>query len=152
MARRRLVWLALVLVFVAVLAVGSRSGSGPATLDSQVLAVAKTVRCPTCESQSVADSKAPASEAIRIEIRDQLAAGRTPAEVRAFLVGRFGSDILLKPEASGTAGLVWAIPVVVFVLAGAGLALAFVRWKGSDLPDPTEQERAAVDAALRDQR
>ena len=34
-------------------------------------------------------------------------AGESDGEIVAFLVSRYGSDILLKPEGSGVASLVW---------------------------------------------
>lgn len=142
-------WLVLALVLVVALIVGTRADGSPKTLDERTLAIAREVRCPTCESQSSADSNAPASEAIRNEIRDQLEAGRSPGQIRGFLVSRFGSDILLKPRSSGVAGLVWAIPVAVLVLALAGLTFAFRRWKRqSRIVAASDADRLIVDRAL----
>lgn len=141
-------WLALIVVLGGLLFIGSRGHERPATLDQRVLAVARDIRCPTCESQSAADSTAPASEAIRAEIRRQLKAGRSPGQIRSFLVGRFGSDILLKPERSGISGLVWAIPVFVFICALAMMVGTFRRWRASEGASPTDDDRAAVARAL----
>lgn len=135
-------------VLVGALWVGAQRNERPQTMDERVLSVARVVRCPTCESQSAADSNAPASEAIRAEIRAQLEQGRTPAQVRTYLVSRFGSDILLKPEATGVAGLVWAIPVVVLIGALVALGLAFRRWRPGAVEPPTRDEREAVERAL----
>jgi cytochrome c-type biogenesis protein CcmH len=150
MARRAGPWIVLAGVLAGLLWVGAQHSDRPRTLDERVLAVARDVRCPTCESQSAADSNAPASEAIRGEIRAQLKQGRSPAQIRAFLVSRFGSDILLKPEASGIAGLVWAIPVVVLVVAALGLGLGFRRWRPAAAGPPTPDERDAVERAMRE--
>ena len=126
--RRWLPWLALALVLVAALAIGARHRSST-SLDTHVRRIASQVKCPTCQGQSAADSNAASSEAIRDEIRVRLQEGQSDGEIRAYLVSRFGRDILLKPPASGISGLVWALPVVVFVAAGAALAVSFRRWR-----------------------
>lgn len=150
-ARRSAPWLVLAVILAGALWVGAQRSSDPKTLDERVLSVAREVRCPTCESQSAADSNAPASEAIRAEIRTQLERGRTPGQVRGYLVSRFGTDILLKPEASGVAGLVWAIPVVVLIAALTALGLAFRRWRTGTIEPPTPGDREVVDRALQEE-
>src|SRR5207248_4839187 len=105
-------WLALAMVLVVALAIGARH-HGTETLDTHVRRIASEVKCPTCQGESAADSNAASSEAIRDEIRTRLQQGQSDGEIRAFLVSRFGRDILLKPSASGVSGLVWALPVVV---------------------------------------
>ncbi len=130
------------------LTIGVTGQRGARTEDEKVRQVASTVRCPTCRGLSAAESDAKAAQAVRDEIRTQLRAGRSPAEIRAFLAGRYGKDILLTPSSSGVTGLVWVIPVVALVAAVAGLAVVFRRWH--DRPDltPTSDERALVEQAL----
>src|SRR3989442_1671974 len=62
-ARRILPWLALVAVLVVALVVGTRGESGKLTVDQRVHRVADELRCPTCRSQSMADSDAAAAKA-----------------------------------------------------------------------------------------
>jgi cytochrome c-type biogenesis protein CcmH len=126
--RRWAPWIALGVVLVIALAIGARRQPSQ-TVDAHVRRIASQVRCPTCEGQSVADSNAAASEAIRDEIRTRLQQGQSDGQIKAFLVSRFGRDILLKPPADGIDGLVWALPVVVFVAAAGGLFIAFRRWR-----------------------
>ena len=146
---RRLPWLALVAVLAAALAVGTRDGGGPATEEARVERIASALKCPTCRSIAVADSDAPTSQAIRDEIARQVREGRSDAEVRQSLVDRYGKDILLKPEGSGVGALAWALPVVATVLAFAGLAYAFARWRRLSGPRaPTDADRTLVERAL----
>ena len=121
-------YLILVPVIGTALFLGSGRDSGPPTAEQRSDRIAAEVRCPTCEGLSVAESEAPASQAIRQEIRRRVDAGQSDDEVRSFLVSRYGKNILLRPEATGIAGLVWALPVAAVVCAMAGLALAFRRW------------------------
>src|SRR5437660_1137047 len=126
--RRWLPWVALAIVLVVAMSVGARHRSS-SSIDAHVRRIAAQVKCPTCQGQSAADSNADASQAIREEIRTRLEQGQSDGEIRSYLVSRFGRDILLKPPASGVSGLVWALPVVVFVAAFAALVVSFRRWR-----------------------
>ncbi len=134
-------------VVAVALALGSARGGGPVTAEERVERIAKEVRCPTCESQSVADSRAPASDAIRQEIRRRVDAGQSDDEIRSFLVGRYGKDLLLEPEAKGVSALVWVLPVMAVVAGLAGLAVAFRRWGRRARPSPSTEDRALVERA-----
>lgn len=149
-APRRRSWLPYLVVLpivAVVLVVGSRRGGGPVTAQERVERIAEEVRCPTCESQSVADSRAPASEAIREEIRRRVDAGESDGAIRSFLVSRYGKDIVLEPEAKGVSALVWALPVVAVVGALAGLAVAFRRWGRRPPATASAEDRALVERA-----
>lgn len=136
------------LVAVAALVVGLTADDGPRTTEDRVTALGETVRCPTCRSQSVAESEAPVAREIRAEIADRVEAGESDAEIRDYLVSRYGQEVLLTPPAEGVAGLVWVIPVVAVVAALAGLAVAFRRWRDQPVVHATAADRALVDAAL----
>ena len=147
-ARRSwLPYLVLIPALLVALAVGAGRGDGRVTAQERVDRIAEEVRCPTCESQSVADSRAPASEAIRQEVRRRVDSGDSDAAIRSFLVSRYGKDILLEPEAKGVSALVWALPVVAVVGALTGLAVAFRRWGSRPRPGASAEDRALVEQA-----
>ena len=127
--KRWLPWLLGVIVLIVALVVGTSSSGEAKTPTQKAASIEKGVRCPTCRELSVAESDARAAQAIRTEILRRVRAGQSPATIRAFLVSRYGPDILLKPQGSGVAALVWVIPVVVILMAIAGLGLAFYRWR-----------------------
>lgn len=149
-ARRWLPFLLLVLVVGIALFVGGRSGeSGSPTPARRTARIASEVRCPTCEGLSAAESETPASVAIRKEIRRRVDAGETDDQVRAFLVGRYGRDILLTPGGTGVAGLVWALPVAGLVLGTGVLVLTFRRRRAAPQRTATAEDRVLVEQALR---
>lgn len=90
------------------------------TVDQQAVRLAGELRCPDCQALSVAESHTAAADAIRAEIGEQLAAGRTVDEVRQHFVDRYGQWILLQPADP----LVWLLPVAVVAI---GVAL-FAWW------------------------
>lgn len=146
-ATRRLPWLLLVAVLGVALVVGSQTG-GPPSLTERTRSVSETIRCPQCTDKSMADSDAPTSVAGKKEIRRQLAAGRSADEVRAWFADRYGQDVLLTPSRQGIEGLIWAIPVVAFVVAAAVLGAAFLRWNRRAADEVSDDDRAKVAAAL----
>lgn len=87
----------------------------PVTRDEQARALAAELRCPDCESLSVAESRTASAAAIRQEIDQQLAAGRTPAQIRASFVARYGEWILLQPRSP----LIWILPVIALLVGVA---------------------------------
>jgi cytochrome c-type biogenesis protein CcmH len=143
-------WLVLLVVLVAALAVGVTRANTPRTQGERIDTIAKTIKCPTCRSESVYESQSAAAENLRNEISRQVAAGRTDGEVRRYIADRFGESLLLVPSASGVGGLVWAIPAAALVLAAGGLVWAFRRWRRQSVTDgePTDDDRALVAAAL----
>lgn len=97
----------------------------PATPQQQVRAVAGTLRCPACEGQSVAESSSDMAAQMRTVVSDQLAAGRSPAQVRQWFAQRYGDSVLLDPPWRGPGLWLQVLPVV--VLAAGLLWLVAVR-------------------------
>ncbi|MDQ1437228.1 MAG: hypothetical protein QOK43_857 [Acidimicrobiaceae bacterium] len=148
--KRWLPVLVLAVVMAGAVVAGSLRGGHTPTVNERVLHIAKEVRCPTCESLSADESDAPASEAIRAQIKSQVEAGYSDAQVRAYLVDRYGQDILLRPQSSGVSALVWALPVAGGVLGLAGLVVVFRGWRRRRVGGPavSEEDRSLVAAAL----
>lgn len=95
---------------------------GPQTVEARTQQVASTLRCPTCQNLSVADSDSRIARGMRDTIGEQLAAGRSPDEVRGFFVDRYGEWVLLYPERDGFGWVAWLLPVAGLGLAGVAAA------------------------------
>lgn len=117
------------LVIVAALAVGVLDQADARTDQERAQDIASTIRCPACSGQSAAGSDAASARAIRDEIAERVAAGESDDEIRDYFAQTQGEEILLTPPSSGVGALVWIIPVVVLVAGGAGLVVAFRRWR-----------------------
>lgn len=148
--RRWLPWAALVVVVGAALAVGTlERGGGARSDEDRAQVLAERFRCPTCRGQSVADSDAPAAQAIRQQIERQIDEGRTDAEIRDYVLSRYPRSEQVPPR-SGLAGLVWVLPVAAVVVAAFALAVAFRRWRVvAERRAATEEDRALVERARR---
>jgi len=113
----------------------------------QAQQIASELRCPDCQSLSVAESHTDAAGAIRAQIGELLAQGRTVDEIKQHFVDRYGEWILLAP----TAAFAWWLPPLV---VGAALALLTAwlftgrrAWHGAGEPNaavPTAGERQRI--------
>lgn len=140
-------WIALVVVVVAGLAYGSLAQPTP-TDEQRAQALEKTIRCPSCSGQSVANSETPSAKAIKLLIRERIAAGDTDEEIRDYVASddRFGRQILLDPAGKGFGALVWGVPVVVAIVAVAALVIRFRDWRPGRAV--TDDDRELVAEAL----
>ena len=87
----------------------------------------ETLRCLTCQSQSIADSDAPMAGDMRHQVRIRIAAGESPGEIRDWLMQRYGDYVSYKPEVSSTTWPLFAIPLLLVLVVGAVLLGRFRR-------------------------
>ncbi|MCF8882103.1 cytochrome c-type biogenesis protein CcmH [Erythrobacter sp. SN021] len=87
----------------------------------------ETLRCLTCQSQSIADSDAPMAGDMRHQVRIRIAAGESPGEIRGWLMQRYGDYVSYKPEVSSTTWPLFAIPLLLVLVVGAVLLGRFRR-------------------------
>jgi cytochrome c-type biogenesis protein CcmH len=148
-------WALLVIVVVGFLAVGATRDSGPSTPGERAASIEKRLACPTCDGESVYDSRSTAAENLRRQIRAYVDEGDlTDEEILGTIEQAFGARVLLVPRASGFDALAWALPAAALVCAVAGLAVTFRRWKreAAEAQDPTDEDRELVAAALAHER
>ncbi|AKM10581.1 cytochrome c-type biogenesis protein [Croceicoccus naphthovorans] len=90
----------------------------------------ETLRCLTCQSQSIADSDADIAGDMRNQVRTRIKAGEEPEEIRRWLVERYGDYISYKPELTTLTWPLFAAPLFLALLAVLLLRRRFVRRKG----------------------
>lgn len=108
------------------------------TLDERVRDIARSLMCPVCEGQTVAESSAELAEQMRVLIKEKLQQGEGREEILAYFVSRYGESILAAPPKRGFNLVVWVGPFAVLLL-GATLAINTLRrWTRPRRPDPEE--------------
>lgn len=85
----------------------------------------KDIRCLVCQNQSIEDSNADLARDLRQIVRERIAMGDSPENVRAYLVDRYGDWVLLEPPVKPQTYFLWASPflflaLVLFALARRG--------------------------------
>jgi cytochrome c-type biogenesis protein CcmH len=88
------------------------------------------LRCVMCQNQSLADSNAQIAHDLRREVLDLMNQGRSDAEIKRFLVERYGEFVLYKPEVQRDTWLLWFGPGLL-LLAGAIVIVVIVRKRGA---------------------
>lgn len=79
-------------------------------------ALMKEIRCLVCQNQSIEDSNADLAVDLRNIIREHIAAGESPDEVKAYLVARYGDWVLLKPPVRLNTYFLWGSPVLFLIV------------------------------------
>ncbi len=87
----------------------------------------ETLRCLKCQSQSIADSDAPMAGDMRHQVRIRIAAGEDPAEVRGWLMDRYGDYVSYSPAMNVRTWPLFAVPGVLILIAAAVLFRRFRR-------------------------
>jgi cytochrome c-type biogenesis protein CcmH len=107
------------------------------------------LRCVVCQNQSIDDSDAPLARDLRLVVREQLQAGKSDAEVRDYVVARYGHFVLLKPPVEPATWALWAGPFALLLLGGLSLWLWSRRARPAEAA-PLSPEEAAELARLND--
>lgn len=98
--------------------------------EAQAKALMETLRCLTCQSQSVADSDASMAGDVRNVVRQKIKAGEAPEAVRQWLVARYGDWISYDPPAHGSNLILWLLPVALFAIGVWTVLRRFARVGG----------------------
>lgn len=122
-------------------AASASSATADSVLDARTREVASQLRCPVCQGLSLQDSPSELSQQMRDLVRQQLAAGKTPDEVKQYFVDRYGVWILMEPPKQGFSGLVYVIPLMMLLVGAIVILLAVRRWTAlREKPAPPSQE------------
>lgn len=131
------------------LALGYGSGAHGSAEDRRVNEIASELRCLVCQNESIAASRADLAVDLRRQIRQQLDAGKSEAEILAYMEARYGDFILYRPRLKAATLLLWFGPAALLAAGLAALALTLHRRRmRQDRPALTPQERQAADALL----
>jgi cytochrome c-type biogenesis protein CcmH len=101
-------------------------------------ALVSELRCVMCQNQSLADSNAQIAVDLRQEVLVLMRQGKTNAEIKDFLVARYGEFVLYRPQVESKTWLLWFGPAVV-LLAGGLVVAGIVRRRSA-------QQRAKAQA------
>ena len=89
--------------------------------EARAKALMETLRCLVCQGQSIADSDAEMAGDMRALVRERIAEGQEPEQIRAWLVERYGQWVSYKPNVEPLTWPLWAAPLLLLA-AGAWLA------------------------------
>lgn len=122
-------------------------------LEARARAITKELRCVVCQSESIDDSNADIARDLRLLVRERIVAGDDDAEVRAFVVDRYGEFVLFRPPFTARNAVLW-LSGPLLLLAGGSIAFAFIRRRAAaptpQRPPLSPEERRRLDGLLED--
>jgi cytochrome c-type biogenesis protein CcmH len=119
-------------------------------LEKRLIQLASELRCLVCQNQSLADSHADLAVDLRNEVREQIKAGKSDDEIRAWMTARYGDFVLYRPPLKSTTALLWAGPFLLLIVAVGALFLYLRRRARQLVQAPlTDAQRAQAQALLR---
>jgi cytochrome c-type biogenesis protein CcmH len=144
--------LAAILLLAASLASFAREAPPAAddpVLEQRAMKLAAELRCLVCQNQSLAESHADLAIDLKNQVRSQLREGKSDAEIRAFMVERYGDFVLYSPPLKATTVLLWVGPFLLLVAGLTALAL-YVRRRRARVAEAglTAEQRAQAQAML----
>ncbi|THD37505.1 MAG: cytochrome c-type biogenesis protein CcmH [Sphingomonas sp.] len=86
--------------------------------EAQAKALMEELRCLVCQGQSIADSNAEMAGDMRSLVRTRIAAGESPASVRAWLIKSYGDYVTYDPPLSAVTAPLWIAPIVLLLIGG----------------------------------
>jgi cytochrome c-type biogenesis protein CcmH len=113
---------------VALLLLFSACAKDNQSLDEQVRQVSSQLKCVVCQGLSIQDSPASLAQEMRAVVHEQLAAGKTPAEVRQYFVDKYGELVLMEPPPHGFNLVVYVLPVIMLLGGSAFVILKVRQW------------------------
>ncbi|MGU3361137.1 cytochrome c-type biogenesis protein [Methylobacterium sp. M6A4_1b] len=118
-------------------------------LEARARDISSGLRCLVCQNQSIDDSDAPLARDLRLIVRERLTAGDDDKQVQAYVVGRYGEYVLLRPVFALHTLLLWLTPVAVVGLGLFGLWRLSRRRSGDTAAGLSAEERAEIAALTR---
>ena len=121
------------------------------TVEQRLIVIAEELRCLVCQNESLAGSRADLAMDLRREVRTLIKSGKSDAEIKKYLVDRYGDFILYNPPVKPTTWLLWFGPLALLLLAGWVLFNVIRRSQRQTQPQaPNEQQRAKAQALLQE--
>ncbi len=86
--------------------------------EEQALDLMDSIRCVVCQGQPVSGSNATIAGDMRRIIRERIAAGESPEQVRTWLVEKYGDWVSFQPSVKRETLPLWLVPLLALVGGG----------------------------------
>ena len=147
-------WLAIFLALQCALSATANEATPLAddpVVEQRLIVIAEELRCLVCQNESLAGSRADLAMDLRRELRTLIKSGKTDAEIKDFLVSRYGDFVLYRPPVKPSTWLLWFGPLVL-LLGAIWILISVIRRSKhqKDMPMLNDQQRARAQALLQE--
>ena len=98
-------------------------------LENRARNLSSNIRCLVCQNENIDSSESEFAKDLRLFIREQLIEGRTDDEIEKFLVSKYGTYILFKPEFRGYNIFLYLFGPFIFILSFIMILFVFLNSK-----------------------
>lgn len=102
-------------------------------MEARFKELAAELRCLVCQNQSLADSQAGLAEDLKAKVYQQIASGKSDADIKTYMVERYGEFILYKPAYSAGNIALWVGPFIILLIA----VIAARKWLKANSAKPS---------------
>jgi cytochrome c-type biogenesis protein CcmH len=120
-------------------------------VEQRMIAISEEMRCLVCQNESLAGSRAELAQDLRRELRELIKQGKTDAQIRDFMVERYGDFVLYRPRVKPETYLLWAGPFLLMIVAVVVL-LVYLRRRNRAVGQAqlSEDEASRAEALLKE--
>ena len=109
-----------IIIFFFLIFINFNSGAISSTYsEEQTINITKNLRCLICQGQTIHESNSDFAESMKKYIKSELENGKTNEEIFSSLVEKYGQWIVYDPGISRNTLLLWALPLLLFLIGGA---------------------------------
>jgi cytochrome c-type biogenesis protein CcmH len=119
-------------------------------VEARLVDIAQELRCLVCQNESLASSHAELAEDLRQEVRKLIREDKTDAQIKTYLVERYGDFVLYNPPLKPLTWPLWFGPFLLLLLAITGLWRYMHARKQRISHHLNASERAQVEQLLKD--
>ena len=95
--------------------------------EEETINITKNLRCLICQGQTIHESNSDFAESMKRYIKSELENGKTNDEVFSSLIEKYGQWIVYDPGISRNTLLLWASPLLLFLIGGVIIAKKIFR-------------------------
>jgi len=107
--------------------------------------------CGTCPHRPIGTCGCGFADGMLANLRTEVDAGKTDAQIKAVFVAQYGDGTRIKPEASGLDLMAWLAPMALLMVGLVGMAAIIAHWRAAHVAavagEPGEAHPAGAPAA-----
>ena len=114
-------------------------------VEARMQHLSEELRCLVCQNETLASSRAELANDLRVEVRALVKQGKTDAQIKEYLVARYGDFVLYRPQVKPITWVLWFGPFAL-LLCALGLGWLYLRERQKmrlrTLPDAARRAQA----------
>ena len=122
MKSKKLLKIKILIIFILTFLSFKNTAISSSFSEEQTINITKNLRCLICQGQTIHESNSDFAESMKKYIKSELENGKTNDEVFSSLIEKYGQWIVYDPGISRNTLLLWALPLLLFLIGGVIIA------------------------------